>query len=522
MIVHSMQFKFLITVISAMLAITLFIGGLSIYEVDNFVQTQTEAFIDTTCEKEATQINGVFGDMEKSVRIMESYLLGLIGSVADIEDREQQNEIIKYVDGMFADVAKNTDDAIAYYLRFAPEISDNKTGLFYSKVDGGEEYVSFEPTDLFLYDKDDTEHVGWYWQPYEAGEPIWMQPYRNLNNGVLMISYVVPLYYENRFIGIVGMDFDYAVLLDKVHKIKIYEHGFAHLETDGHVAHLNDDQAGAKNLSKEYLRSSRKLVNGMTLVLSASYKDIRQIRYDIALKILYVVLFLAVLFSLIVIFVVRRIVDPLKKLTDASQKLAKGNYDVEIVHSDTYEIKLLSTAFENMTMHLQEHERQQHRLAHRDSLTGLRNATSYNSWVANFDEQIQSQKMDFGVIVFDMNNLKVTNDRYGHDAGNKLIVAASQIISGTFKRSPVFRIGGDEFLVILQNSDLKNCEELIATFDSECANVSVKTDEADVAVSVAKGLAMYDPDRDSQFMDVFNRADDAMYENKREMKAAQV
>ena len=120
-----------------------------------------------------------------------------------------------------------------------------------------------------------------------------------------------------------------------------------------------------------------------------------------------------------------------------------------------------------------------------------------------------------------MNCLKETNDRYGHDAGNKLIVTASRIISNTFKRSPVFRIGGDEFLVILQNSDLKDCEELIAKFDSECANVSVKTNGADVAVSVAKGLAMYDSARDSQFVDVFNRADIAMYENKRGMKAVQ-
>jgi diguanylate cyclase (GGDEF)-like protein len=124
--------------------------------------------------------------------------------------------------------------------------------------------------------------------------------------------------------------------------------------------------------------------------------------------------------------------------------------------------------------------------------------------------------------VLDVNYLKETNDRYGHEVGNKLIVTASRIISTTFKRSPVFRIGGDEFLVILQNSDLKDCEELIEKFDSECANAVVKADAVDVAVSVAKGLAMYDSDRDSQFMDVFNRADNAMYENKRGMKAAQV
>ena len=521
--VHSIQFKFLITVISAMLAITVFVGGLSIYEVDSFVQIQTKTLIDATCEKEATQFNSIFGDMEKSVRIIESYVLALVETGGGITDRDRQNEITEYADRMFADVATHTDGDIAYYLRFAPEISDNQAGLFYSKMDGSDEYIRLEPTNLSLYDKDDTEHVGWFWQAYEAGEPVWMQPYHNLNNDILMISYVVPLYYENRFIGVIGMDFDYMMLTDRVHEIKIYEHGFAHLETDGEVMHHGGDASDSDNFgaSDQYLQVSRKLVNGMTLVLSASYNDIRQVRYDIAFKLLFAVLVLAALFSAIVIFVVRKIVDPLKKLTDASKKLSNGNYDVEIVHSDTYEIKLLSTAFENMTMHLREHEKQQRFLAYRDSLTGLRNTTAYKAWVMEFNKEIQSKQMDFGVIVLDVNCLKETNDRYGHDAGNKLIVTASRIISNTFKRSPVFRIGGDEFLVILQNSDLKDCEELIAKFDSECANVSVKTNGADVAVSVAKGLAMYDSARDSQFVDVFNRADIAMYENKRGMKAVQ-
>ena len=506
-----------------MLAITVFVGGLSIYEVDNAVRIQTETLIDTTCEKEATQINSMFADMEKSVRIIESYVLALVETGGGITDRDRQGEIIEYAGGMFADVAKHTDSAIAYYLRFAPEISGDQAGLFYSKMDGGDEYICLEPTNLSLYDKDDTEHVGWFWQPYEAGKPVWMQPYHNLNNGVLMISYVVPLYYENRFIGIVGMDFDYTVLTDRVHAIKIYEHGFAHLESDGEVMHHGGDTSDSDSFgtSDQYLQVSRKLVNGMTLVLSASYNDIRQIRYDIAFKLLFAVLVLAALFSAIVILVVRKIVDPLKKLTDASKKLSNGNYDVEIVHGDTYEIKLLSTAFENMIMHLREHEKHQRFLAYRDSLTGLRNTTAYQAWVTEFNKEIQRKPMEFGVIVLDVNCLKETNDRYGHDAGNKLIVTASRIISNTFKRSPVFRIGGDEFLVILQNSDLKDCEELIAKFEAECANVSVKTDEADVAVSVAKGLAMYDPDRDSQFVDVFNRADNTMYENKKGMKVAQ-
>jgi diguanylate cyclase (GGDEF)-like protein len=266
---------------------------------------------------------------------------------------------------------------------------------------------------------------------------------------------------------------------------------------------------------------SEKLLNGMTMVMSASHDDIMQIRYEMAFKILFVVLVLVAAATLVAILVVRKIVEPLKKLTDASQKLSSGNYDVEIVHSNTYEIKLLSSAFEKMTMHLREHEEHQRRLAYRDPMTGLRNTTAYKAWVTDFNKEIQNNDMEFGVIVLDVNDLKEANDRYGHDVGNKLIVAASRIIANTFKRSPVFRIGGDEFLVILQNKDLEDYEELLVKLDSECANASVKADEAEIAISIAKGFARYGSNRDSQFLDVFNRADEAMYQNKREMKSGQ-
>ena len=518
--IQSMQFKVLITLISAMLAITVFIGGLSIYEVDQFVQHQTEDFINVTCEKDASQINDIFGDMEKSVHIMESYVLDFIKSKADIADAKKQADILERSDEMFVDVANNTDGAVAYYFRFTPELSHNTFGLFYSKVKGKDGFIRFEPTDISLYDKSDTEHVGWYWQPFEAGKPVWMLPYYNKNNEIMMISYVVPMYHDNKFIGIVGMDFDYTVLTDKVHNIKIYENGFAHLEFEGADIYNSGHAEDAKlhEHPEEYLSVSKELRNGMTLIISANYNDIRRIRYDIALKILFVVLLLALLFSLVAIFIVRRIVYPLKKLTDASVKLSSGDYDVEIVHSSTYEIRLLSTAFENMAMHLKEHEKLQHLLAYRDSLTGLRNTNSYWAWITDFDKEIENKEIVFGVIVLDINYLKETNDRYGHDVGNKLIVSAARVISDIFKRSPVFRIGGDEFLVILQHRDLDELDALLKKFDEECLNESVETDKEKIPVSIAKGFARYDSEKDTNFMDVFNRADDAMYENKRKIK----
>ena len=369
---------------------------------------------------------------------------------------------------------------------------------------------------LRIYDKNDTEHVGWFWQPYEAGKPIWMKPYYNKNNNILMISYVIPMYYEEQFIGVVGMDFDYKVLSERVQKIEVYENGFAYLSIDGApVSDINNETDNAE----EYLSVSGNLVNGMTLVLSASYDDIRQIRYEITVEILFAVLIISVLFTVLATLIVKKIVHPLKKLTEASAKLSNGDYDVDIVSSNMSEIKLLSMSFQKMTKRLREREERLHLSANRDSLTGLRNTTSYKFWEDKIDKAIESDTVDFGLAVFDINDLKKTNDKYGHGAGNEVIIAASAIISGSFKHSPVFRIGGDEFLVILENEDLENYETLLENMEIKSAGTII---EDKIPVTIAGGFARFDAQKDTCVADVFKRADENMYENKRKTKATTV
>lgn len=512
---YSIRFRFWATVIFAMLAITFFVGGLSIYEVDNYILQQSKNFVGVTCSNEGERIDNSLKNMEKSVKIMASYLMEFFDSEEDVTDRELQKEVIKSAELMFVDVAKHTStaDAVSYYFRFDPAIADSRAGLFYSKLDGGDEFISLAPTDLSLYDRDDVEHVGWFWQPYESKKPVWMKPYYNQNNDIMMISYVIPMYYGDRFIGVVGMDFDYMALENRVNGIRVYENGRAHLELDGVI--ISDTDPNVNEI--DYLRVSKSLVNGMSLVLSASYDDIRHIRYEIATKIFVMVVVLCAIFTLIVTFVVKKISDPLKKLANAATKLADGNYDMEIEHSNAREIKQLSAAFENLAVRLREREELLHISANRDSLTGLRNTTSYSAWVAQFDKKIESGQTDFGVVMLDLNDLKRTNDVYGHEVGNALIKASAKIISDVFKRSPVFRIGGDEFVAVLQNSDLENRDQLFELLVTTCKSTYVA--DTQEHVSIAYGFSVFDKDKDVQFADVFNRADNAMYENKRRIKS---
>ena len=82
----SMRFRFLATLICAMFAITIVIGGLCLYEVDNYIQVQAEEFVKVTCDNAAAQINDTLRNMENSVKIMESYLMDFFTSKSDGEN----------------------------------------------------------------------------------------------------------------------------------------------------------------------------------------------------------------------------------------------------------------------------------------------------------------------------------------------------------------------------------------------------------------------------------------------------
>ena len=517
---YSIQSAFLSIVLVGMFLLALLIGSMSVFEIDRFVNASTKELVTEKCAKESAQINEIFAGMEKSVRIMESYILDSIADGNDVYSTEFQEELVEQTGKLFADVAKNTDSTVAYYFRFSPEISKN-AGFFFSKENGETAFSALEPTDISLYPKDDREHVGWYWEPYEAGTAIWMAPYDNKNNDITMISYVIPMYFQDKFLGVVGMDFDYHILLDKISTIKVYENGYAHLEKDGKVLHCDAEYTAPAEIVShpDDFRVVSRLRNGMDLVVTADHNDIHRIRWQILLKLIVATIVLTASLSCIVVIFVRKIVHPIKTLTEAAEKLAKNDYRISICHSSTKEIIQLNATFQHMTEQLREHEHLQQMLAYCDALTGLRNTTSYKAWVSDFEKNRQENSVpEYGVAVLDINFLKETNDRYGHEIGNQLIVAAAKIISDAFKRSPVFRIGGDEFVVILQNRDLHDYDELIKKLYKDCDEEMLLAGEHRISVNIACGRAEYDPHMDNCFQDVFNRADDAMYQHKRKMK----
>ena len=154
-------------------------------------------------------------------------------------------------------------------------------------------------------------------------------------------------------------------------------------------------------------------------------------------------------------------------------------------------------------------------LTYFDDLTGLYNERSYMLTVDDINnriEKVKGKKLDFGIVVMDVNNLKATNDKYGHRYGCHLVVKTGHVLPTVFKNSKCFHVGGDEFVVILLGEDLKNYEVLIKSFDEQFRYSLIEFDGVELIFSVARGVSIHQEGQ--LYRDTFNIADKAMYENK--------
>ena len=155
-----------------------------------------------------------------------------------------------------------------------------------------------------------------------------------------------------------------------------------------------------------------------------------------------------------------------------------------------------------------------------DALTSVRNKGAFFNYIKDLQDRLdQKEKIDFAIGIFDCDNLKIVNDQNGHDKGDVYIKAASRLICRVFQHSPVFRIGGDEFAVVLQNEDFRNREELMSRFETEKAEACAAAGNIWEEPRVAMGIAVYDPETDGSVDDTIHRADKIMYEHKRVEKA---
>lgn len=149
------------------------------------------------------------------------------------------------------------------------------------------------------------------------------------------------------------------------------------------------------------------------------------------------------------------------------------------------------------------------RCSTRDALTGLYNRAFFEEELRRLD---RGRSFPVSLILCDLDGLKVVNDMLGHEQGDELLRRAARVIASCVRGSDVVaRVGGDEFAVILPQTDRKTAEEV-----AERINEAVEKDNMqhpDLPLSISVGVAMA-KDASRRLWEVYKEADDAMYVNK--------
>ena len=157
-----------------------------------------------------------------------------------------------------------------------------------------------------------------------------------------------------------------------------------------------------------------------------------------------------------------------------------------------------------------------HALAYTDPMTGVGSRVGYIELVDRLSEKIKEGGACFAIALFDANGLKEANDNFGHEIGDAMLIDTANVLMTVFPKDRIFRIGGDEFIVVLENETLEEMQKKAETFGKMLEEYNSGLPDSALKLSSAGGAAAYDPALDVDFKSVFKRADEEMYRCKAE------
>ena len=542
----SIQTKIVVLIMMVVLLCSSVIGGIGIWHIKTVSDQNSSQIMNLKCREEGKKIEHILHGIEQSVKIVAQNTVQTQKMEKILQDSSLRVMYIEKLRPILLAAANSTYGAVAAYIHFNPEIAPSDAGLFYSKTDYSDAFLVQAVTDL----NDETldkSTLDWYYKAVEAKEAVWLDPYNNGKMSEEVISYVVPIYQDNVLIGIVGMDVLFSDITKELSGITVYESGIACLinskdeilfhpqgepryeiqnsvEWQEFVENTVNDTEG--RYAFEYERDGKKqrltyyeIENHMGLILTAPTSEIDKENNAM----IQVVIVSIVLITGVCIFISylmgQSIIRPLKELTEASKKIADGNLKITLPSGFQDEVGILADSLQQMVDRLSVYMDRISDLAYTDPLTGVKSKTAYKEETSKINLNIQKGFQQFALVIFDLNDLKVMNDTYGHEAGDLYIKGACRLICTTYKHSPVFRIGGDEFAVILMGQDLLNAEKLMNRFYEKMSLINKEAQKPFEKVSVAAGMAVFKEERDENFQSVFKRADENMYKNKKSIKS---
>ena len=535
---HSLRTRITVTMLCLILVVLVIVTSLSAIFIRRTERQKSDHLLPMLCESGKQSLDYYFDSVQNSVLRVTAFVEEDLDGLEDEQLARHMENAREY----FGMMASKTKGVLTYYYRIDPSVSQTVKGFWYIDLDG-EGFEEHEVTDITLYDVEDTSKLVWFTVPKYEGEPIWLPPYITDNLDVRVISYDAPIYWKGQFIGVVGIEVDYSTMAAEVDGIRPYESGYAFLsDEDGKlfyhphidVTGLSSDEAyeiparaaGDDTFIRytydgvEKIAVWRSLSNGMRLNVTVPVSETEGEWQGLVRNITMTATLVLVAASLFLMIYTRRITRPLEQLTEAAEKVDQGNYDFTLSYDEDDELGRLTRSFRILSDNMKEYISNLNEQVFIDVLTHVKNKGAFSKALEELQEQINhgEKSLEFAIGMFDCDFMKVINDQYGHIKGDIYLKTACSTICEVFKHCPVFRIGGDEFAVIIQNEDYGNMESLMEQFDQTANAINASSGEPWKQVWISKGVAVFHPSNDSTAIGVMQRADKLMYENKRDRK----
>ena len=534
----------LLNIIAIAVAITV-ATVISAVSVANLGHANSEQALRLLCETGKSNLDYYFKSVEQSVNTVSSLVDADLDTLPNLTDKTAFQEHADRARVIFAEAAINTHGVLTYYYRIDPSISvpTEEPGFWYVDLDG-KGFKENPVTDL----TDDQYTAIWFNKPKETGKPVWLPPYVTDNLDIYVLSYNVPVYRGETFVGVVGIEIDYKTLGDQIKDIKVLNSGYAFIvdSKDATIVYhptidlfkIPADQrpttpaefynAVIRNEHHvEYVYEGvakhsywLELSNGMDIVVAVPSSEVHGTWYAVTVQLVVAAIVILAIFTVITVLSTRQITKPLKQLTRAAEEINNGNYDVRLECKRNDEIGTLTKTMDKLVQNLGTYISDLNSLAYADALTSISNKNAFDLYVCGLQARIENEEEqpEFAVVILDCDNLKTINDTYGHDKGDLYLRHSCHLMLRIFQNSAVYRIGGDEFAVILENEDYKNRKTLESNFVKMGVEIAAFAKEPWEKICVSIGVAAYDPKIDNSVQDVIVHADHLMYQNKRRKK----
>ena len=506
----------------------------------------SEQSLHLLCDSGKHNLNSYFKSVEQSLNTLSELFSS---ELKDIPDEDFNTSLSDYVEesrAVFRAAATNTSGVLTYYYRIDPSVEKdtNESGFWFTNLKG-EGFKEHEVTDL----SDDHYECRWFYEPKNTGAAVWLPPYLtdNLETDIYMVSYNVPVTRKGQFIGVVGIEIGYKTLGDQIKDIKALESGYAFIlddETGSIIYHPTIDilsmpedkrpsipenflagfKAGQHHVAYTFQGVEKHsywldLSNGMAIVVAVPVSEINHSWTAVIVQNIVISAVLIIAFAAAAFFYARHITKPLQKLTDAAREIDAGNYNVELNFKRDDEIGVLANTFDGLIKNLGETINDLNGLAYADALTSVKNKSAFDLRLSQLQEKIEAgERPEFAIGMFDCDGLKEINDRYGHDKGDVYLRNACNLLCRVYGENSVYRIGGDEFAIILEGEQYQQRDDLLKHFVSRELEICSFSKEPWEKIRVSVGVAAYDPNIDKGPNEVLVHADHLMYINKRARK----